>query len=263
VRGTKIFRKKLDGEEQQIMDSEGVPELDGALLQQPELSKDGRFLAITLRGSKRETGLWDIENQKWTQTGLGCQINWTPDQTGIYWVHPTGNGGSRILKMPITAGAPPKDPSLDELELMDLPGRRSHEYFPELSSDGKWLIWAATQRGHDHDTADYEIYLWQVGSPPDKAVRLTHNSGNDRWPDLFLPSAASQPAPGAAENGGQPAPRAESDDSMHDATAAEPTSQETLAVSTPTAARAPGKKKNQSQRKKKADLAQKSEPAQP
>ena len=92
--------------------------------------------------------------------------------------------------MPITAGAPPADPALDDLQLIDLPGRRSHEYFPELSSDGKWLVWGATQRGHDHDTADYEIYLWQVGSPPERAVRLTHNSGNDRWPDLFLPGAA-------------------------------------------------------------------------
>jgi len=207
VRGTKIFRKKLDGDEVQIMDSEGVKELDGALLQQPELSGDGKYLAITLRGSKRETGLWDIEQQKWTQTGLGCQINWTPDQTGIYWVHPTGNGGSRILSMPITAGTPPQDPSLDDLQLMDLPGRRSHEYFPELSKDGKWLVWAATQRGHDHDTADYEIYLWQVGSPPDKAVRLTHNSGNDRWPDLFLPSAAAAPpAPVAAQQSEKNAP---------------------------------------------------------
>jgi hypothetical protein len=265
VRGTKIFRKKLDGDERQIMDSEGVPELDGALLQQPELSKDGKYLAITLRGSKRETGLWDIENRKWTQTGLGCQINWTPDQTGIYWVHPTGNGGSRILQMPITAGAPPKDPSLDELELMDLPGRRSHEYFPELSSDGKWLIWAATQRGHDHDTADYEIYLWQVGSPRDKAVRLTHNSGNDRWPDLFLPSAApSQPAPVASENTVEPDPEAVSQKPTGDDTAAAPDSQEKLALNAKEKGQAPEKaSKKNGKRKKKTGAAQKSGQAQP
>jgi hypothetical protein len=247
------------------MDSEGVPELDGALLQQPELSKDGKYLAITLRGSKRETGLWDIENRKWTQTGLGCQINWTPDQTGIYWVHPTGNGGSRILQMPITAGAPPKDPSLDELELMDLPGRRSHEYFPELSSDGKWLIWAATQRGHDHDTADYEIYLWQVGSPRDKAVRLTHNSGNDRWPDLFLPSAApSQPAPVASENTVEPDPEAVSQKPTGDDTAAAPDSQEKLALNAKEKGQAPEKaSKKNGKRKKKTGAAQKSGQAQP
>ncbi len=198
VRGTKIFRSKLGGEETQIMDSEGVSDLDGALLQQPELSSDGKYIAITLRGSKRETGIWNIDKKSWTQTGLGCQVNFTPDQSSIYWVHPTGNGGSRILKMPITDGRPPKETSEDELQLMDLPGRRSHEYFPELSRDGKWMVWGITQRGHDHDIADYEIYLWEVGTPAEKAARLTFNSGNDRWPDIFIPSAAP-PAPKEAE----------------------------------------------------------------
>jgi hypothetical protein len=191
VRGTKIFRSKLGGEETQLMDSEGVPELDGALLQQPELSSDGKFLAITLRGSKRETGIWNIAKKTWQQTGLGCQVNWTPDHSAIYWVHPTGNGGSRVLKMPIEDGTPPKDVDEDKLEFMDLPGRRSHEYFPQLSRDGNWLVWGVTQRGHDHDTADYEIYLWQVGTPREKAARLTFNSANDRWPDIFIPSAGS------------------------------------------------------------------------
>jgi hypothetical protein len=62
------------------------------------------------------------------------------------------------------------------------------------------LVWGITQRGHDHDIADYEIYLWEVGTSPEKAVRLTHNSGNDRWPDIFIPSAASAaPAPPTVE----------------------------------------------------------------
>jgi len=192
VRDTKVFRRKLgSSEETQLMDSEGVSDLSGALLQQPELSSDGKYLAVTLRGSKRETGIWNLAKKTWTQTGLGCQVNWTPDHESIYWVHPTGNGGSRVLKMPIENGKPPKDPDEDKLEFMDIPGRRSHEYFPQLSRDGKWLVWGITQRGHDHDTADYEIYLWEVGSPKEKAVRLTHNSANDRWPDLFIPGASS------------------------------------------------------------------------
>lgn len=192
VRGTKVYRQKLGSkEETQLMDSEGVSELSGALLQQPELSSDGKYLAVTLRGSKRETGIWNIAKKTWTQTGLGCQVNWTPDHSAIYWVHPTGNGGSRVLRMPIENGTPPKDKDEDKLEFMDLPGRRSHEYFPQLSRDGKWLVWGITQRGHDHDTADYEIYLWEVGTPADKAVRLTYNSANDRWPDIFIPGAES------------------------------------------------------------------------
>jgi hypothetical protein len=202
VRGTKIFRSKLgSGEETLIMDSEGISDLSGALLQQPELSADGKYIAITLRGSKRETGIWNIAKKTWTQTGLGCQINWTPDQASIYWVHPTGNGGSRVFKMPIKDGLPPKQElSEDQLQFMDMPGRRSHEYFPQLSRDGKWLVWGITQRGHDHDIADYEIYLWEVGSPFESAVRLTYNSGNDRWPDIFIPGQSSvSPAESVAE----------------------------------------------------------------
>jgi hypothetical protein len=191
VRSTKIFRTVLgSGKETPLLDSAGVSDLDGSLLQQPELSKDQKYIAITLRGGKRETGIWDLEKKAWTKTGLGCQINWTPDGSGIYWVNPTGNGGSEIYRMPIKAGKPEGELSDDQLLLMDLPGRRSHEYFPELSRDGKWLVWGVTQRGHDHDIADYEIYLWEVGSPMESAVRLTYHSANDRWPDLFIPGSA-------------------------------------------------------------------------
>jgi hypothetical protein len=190
VRGSKILRKKgTDGEETALMDGKGVSALDGALLQQPGLSADSKFIAITLRGSMRETGIWDIEKKTWTKTGLGCQIAWTPDGSDVYWVNPTGNGGSEVFRMPIADGKPAKELSDDELKFMDLPGRRSHEYFPQLSADGKFMVWGATQRGHDHDIADYEIYLWEVGTPAERAVRLTYHSGNDRWPDLFVPGA--------------------------------------------------------------------------
>jgi hypothetical protein len=190
VRSTAVYRRLLaGGEETLLVDSTKVPALDGALLQQPELSKDGHYLAITLRGSRRETGIWDLKQNTWTRTGEGCQINWTPAGDEIYWVHPTGNGGSRVLHLPVIDGKPSKgDADLDAITLIDLPGRRSHEYFPQLSPDGKWLVWAATQRGHDHDIADYEIYLWEVGTPADTAVRLTYHSGNDRWPDIFIPN---------------------------------------------------------------------------
>ena len=187
VRGTKIFKKKLpDGAEVQLMTSEGVKDLDGALLQQPGLSNDGKYIAITLRGSQRETGIWDIEGKRWKKTGLGCQVAFTPSADRIYWVNPTGNGGSEVFMLPIKSGAPTKELADDELKFIDLPGRRSHEYFPRLSNDAKWMVWGATQRGHDHDIADYEVYLWEVGTPAEGAVRLTYHSGNDRWPDIYL-----------------------------------------------------------------------------
>ena len=132
ARATAIVRRKLaDEEETVLVDSTKVPELDGALLQQPEMSKDGRYLAITLRGSKRETGIWNVKKKTWTRTGEGCQINWTPSGEEVYWVHPTGNGGSRVLHLPVKAGKPAKaDDDLDAITFIDIPGRRSHEYFP-------------------------------------------------------------------------------------------------------------------------------------
>jgi Tol biopolymer transport system component len=191
VRSTRIYRRKLSStSETLIVDSEKVPALDGALLQQPEISQDGRFIAITLRGSKRETGIWDVENKTWTRTGDGCQINWTPDGQAVYWVHPTGNGNSRVFRAEAKDGKLSNEVPDDQKTFIDLPGRRSHEYFPQLSADGAFLVWAATQRGHDHDVADYEIYLWKVGSPPESAARLTFHSGNDRWPDIFLGGGA-------------------------------------------------------------------------
>jgi hypothetical protein len=195
VRSTRIYRKKLGASEETLLvDSQSVPDLDGALLQQPQMSRDGKFIAITLRGSKRETGIWDVGAKTWTRTGDGCQINWTPDGRAVYWVHPTGNGNSRVFRVETNEGRLAADPPDDQKTFIDLPGRRSHEYFPELSDDGGFLVWAATIRGHDHDIADYEIYLWQVGSPPDQAARLTFHSGNDRWPDIFVAGGGARAA---------------------------------------------------------------------
>jgi Tol biopolymer transport system component len=191
VRGTRIYRRALaGGAETVLMDSRGVADLEGALLQQPELSRDGKHVAITLRGAKRETGVWDLQKRTWTRTGLGCQINWTPDGGSIYWVNPTGNGGSEVFRLAMKDGRPAAGAAAEPSRFIDLPGRRSHEYFPQLSADGRWLVWAATQRGHDHDVADYEIYLWEVGTPPETAARLTFHSANDRWPDIFVAGAA-------------------------------------------------------------------------
>jgi len=186
-RGTKVLKRELGpGKEEELVDSAKVPALGGAELQNPHLSADGKYLAITLRGAMRETGIYDIAGKSWVKTGEGCQINWFPSGDRILWVNPSGNGGSETFSVTVSGGRPTKDFSYDEMRFIDIPGRRSHEYFPQLSRDGKWLVWAATRRGHDHDIADYEIYIWQVGSPPEHAARLTFHSGNDRWPDIFI-----------------------------------------------------------------------------
>jgi len=63
----------------------------------------------------------------------------------------------------------------------------SHEYFARISNDGRWLVWGAAASGHEHDRADYEIFIWPMGRPVSEAVRLTHHPVNDQWPDIYVP----------------------------------------------------------------------------
>jgi hypothetical protein len=187
ARGTQVWSFAMDTQaESLLMDSKtDLPK--AAILQNPHMSPDGKYIAITLRGSLRETGIWDRANKVWTKVGEGCQINWFPGGDRVLRMNPTGNGGSEVLSFKVKEGKP-ENPALElkDISFIDLPGRRSHEYFPQIASDSKVLVWAATQRGHDHDIADYEIYVWDSSQPPETAVRLTFHSGNDRWPDIWL-----------------------------------------------------------------------------
>lgn len=195
ARGGKTLTRNLEsGEETVVLDGD-VAIKKGTILQQPQMSPDGKYLSATLRGTSRETGIWDIEGKKWTTTGKGCQINWFPTSDEVYRMNPTGNGGtaapSEVLAIKLENGKPVIDPTkaanIKKLRMMDLPGRRSHEYFPKFSRDGEWMVWCATDKGHDHDIYDYEIFVWKRGTDVKKgAVRLTFHTGNDRWPDLFV-----------------------------------------------------------------------------
>ncbi|MGH7900046.1 MAG: hypothetical protein ACREQQ_18975, partial [Candidatus Binatia bacterium] len=143
--------------------------------QEPEL-RDHR-LAVTVRGGARTLGVFDLASGRFTKfRGDSCQIGWWPGQERVLWIEGhKGNGGTRIV-------SGPPDASRGDV-LMDLPGKYSHEYYPRLTRDGSWLVWAASAGDHEPGVADYEIFLWKVGEPWDRAQRLTHHTGNDQWPD--------------------------------------------------------------------------------
>ena len=155
-----------------------------------ELSHDGRQLAFSLRG--RFDGAFglrgdfsgavtlDLEGRRLAvlTREQACQTTWAPDDRRVLWVETGGSGGTRIM-----TGSP--DGSGRRV-FMDLPGAYSHEYFPKLSNDGRWLVWGAAAEGHEHDRADYEIFVWEIGTPWERAIRLTHHTGNDQWPDLWI-----------------------------------------------------------------------------
>lgn len=194
-RAGKVFTMDLASKKETLLlDGEIAFKKSGVILQEPNMSPDGKHLAITLRGSMRETGVWDLQTNVWTKSGDGCQIDWNFDGSKLYRVNPTGNGGtaapSEILWFSAKDGKQIEKVGFfgipKNVKLMDLPGRRSHEYFPRISSDGKWLVWGATDKGHDHDIYDYELYLWKIGEPFENATRITFHTANDRWPDIWL-----------------------------------------------------------------------------
>lgn len=207
ARGPKVVIKDLkSGDETVLFDAEASLK-KGAYSQQPQLSPDGTMLAMTVRGSRRETGIWNLKTGTWHTLGAGCQVEWFPDGKRVLRMNEgQGNGGTEVLAINIDTQGNATDRisglSIPKnIRFMDLRGRRSHEYFPKLSPDGRWLVWCATQHGHEHDMADYEVYIWKLGTDKKKGpVRQTFHSGNDRWPDIFIgtPKPKEQEKPQSA-----------------------------------------------------------------
>lgn len=119
------------------------------------------------------------------KTTAGCEPRLTADGRYMYWVQ--GPKDFRVWNTQTDEertllGKPPVEPF-------------NYTYFPTVSADGRWLLYGASPGQHDHSTSDYEVYLqrledWQpVGTP----VRLSFNSGTDRWPELWIGSAPALP----------------------------------------------------------------------
>lgn len=140
---------------------------------------DEARIGVMRRGGGSSVLFLDGSKPLQVTEGHSCQVTWYPQLQKMTWISgEDGNGGNAVM----WSGPDPTDADV----LIDLPGPRSHEYFPRLSPDGRWLVWAATEEGHEHDRADYEIYLWELGTPWDEAIRVTHYTGNDQWPDLWV-----------------------------------------------------------------------------
>ncbi len=171
------------GEERVWYESGRSPIPEGVILQTPEGRRAEGRLAVTFRGRQRDTRLLGPgEASVRVGSGRGCQVNWAPDGSFVYYVDHGGRGGNTIFRAAPDGG--------DARAWLDLPEPYSHEYFPRLSRNGRWLVLGASAEGHEHDRADYEIFLWRVGEPQESAIRVTFHTGNDCWPDLYLQSEA-------------------------------------------------------------------------
>lgn len=151
-----------------------------AMFETPAYSTKTGTMAVTLRKGQRGTSLISRANGAWIQLFGGCQLAWAPDAAYLYYIDKGGRQVNQVFRVdPTTRKRHP---------WLDLPGAYSHEYFPKVSNDGRYLVLGASTGDHAHDRADYEIFLWKIGDAAEHAVRLTYHTGNDCWPDIHLPT---------------------------------------------------------------------------
>ena len=166
--------------QENILAHSGTPPVPAKVqLQTPEYNSRDQALAVTLRGGKRETALYYADGRAVpVRGGDSCMLSWSRDYRSLYYV---GHGGKQKNAIYLF------DPQTREHTFwLDLPEPYSHEYFPRLSNDSRYLVLAASTGDHEHDTADYEIFVWQTGTAPETAARITFHTGNDCWPDMFV-----------------------------------------------------------------------------
>ena len=161
----------------------GVPPLgDGVCITLPDAHAGDPMFALTLRGAKNATvhvRLADgikLREPELIEIAGGCQMVWCGgDPRSFAWMDHPGHKGTAIYTMGVDGG-----PAV----LLDNPGDWSHEYFPRLAGDGRWLVYGASEGAHEQDVRDYEIFLWDTSDTNTPPARLTFHTGNDCWPDI-------------------------------------------------------------------------------
>ena len=158
----------------------GIPA--GTEFQTPHVGGGEEALAVTLRRHKVGTWIfWPDGTER--LVGGGCQVMWTGRSPGqmpeALWVDAPGR-----LKHAFYGAAAREGP---RQLVFDPASEWSHEYFPQtaLVETDLWLVYGASTGGHEHDQADYEIFLKRLDSS-DEPLRMTWHTGNDCWPDIFV-----------------------------------------------------------------------------
>lgn len=185
--GHSVVRYDIKSEKRQTVFETGVGNdmPKGALISTPSYNPENEELVFTGKQSHigLNTGHWGtalVKDEQVEGVHNGCQLFWSSTGELLFQVVSRGNQGNSFVYV---------DPKTYEVTpMLDLRGEFSHEYFPKTSNDGSHLVFAAS-RGkdkHEHDRADYEIFLWKIGGNPGQATRITFHSGNDNWPDVYL-----------------------------------------------------------------------------
>lgn len=143
----------------------------------PRVSPDERYAAFTSdKGGKWHAWVVDLNSADEEKIAKGCEPGWFPDSTRLAFIHKaTAKERSGIFSIQRGSG--------EARELQDADAPRGHEYFPSVTSDGRYLLYSAARpREHDHITANYQLFVRPLDSRD--TVRITFDRFNNRWPTL-------------------------------------------------------------------------------
>ena len=188
--GTQLVLCAIDSGNEQILLQTGIPPLaEGVLVTLPDMQVADGLFALTLRGKHKATAhysLWDAavgNPPPLRDIAGGCQMVWRKDESGInisdtpVWIDHPGRMKNAIYTFDEHVSG--------RVVLLDAEEPWSHEYFPRFAEGGRWLVYGASQGGHEQDSEDYEIFLWDSANTNLPPARLTFHTGNDCWPDIL------------------------------------------------------------------------------
>lgn len=145
------------------------------LVIKPRVSPDMKYVAFTTDKPTRWHAWYaNLETGKARKIYAGCEPGWFNQSEEIFWVKKSGARERSGIYFFL--------PKLEKWsELYDGEAPRGHEYFPSLTSDDQYLLYASCREDeHSHETANYQLFIYDRTSG--KPTRLTFDGYNNRWP---------------------------------------------------------------------------------
>ncbi len=117
----------------------------------------------------------------------GCQPYFSRDGRWGFWI---GGGGGPVKRIRLHTR---EVGNILEKSDPRMPPGRGYVYFPMLSACGNLLVFSASNNGHDHFRANYDLFVARIDPATlgivGKPVRFTFSESCDRFPDVHLAKA--------------------------------------------------------------------------
>lgn len=174
---TRVIRVKVDGSEETQLFPAGKSFGD-FLVVKPRISPDDSQVAFT-SDKKGRWNVWcaDLASGEARHLQKGCEPGWLAERE-LAIIRKRGLfGRTGIYRSTVNSTA---------LEVLQDDGPPfGHEYFPTITPDGRYLLYAACPMSqHDHISSHYQLFIRDLSRA--EPVRITFDTYTNRWPKLLV-----------------------------------------------------------------------------